>query len=159
MARLSFILFSVILGCCVTGCFSKENGRVITGEIRQANNTANSVWVEELLMAGMNHRAGILSPDAFKHMGFARIEVGAELKLVYNAYSGDDRASAQTAYFDCSHLTNIAGKVRYMCFTYEPGDKWVLRLYDRSDIDDAFAADKYLAEIVSQKNPAQPIAQ
>jgi hypothetical protein len=115
---------------------SAKAEHVVTGEVRQSNAAGHDVWVDQLLMGDQDHRAGILIPNAFKHMGFARLTIGKEIRLVYIAFPDGNRQAPRTVFFDSSRFTDVADRIRYMKFIYTNDDKWLLQLYDRSEEDD-----------------------
>ncbi|WFB36370.1 hypothetical protein P3T73_01145 [Kiritimatiellota bacterium B12222] len=158
-------LFAVILISIffIGGCWSpndkdKFNGENIvqaSGEIRQVNASEDEIWVEELVLGDQDHRAGVLMPGVFKHMGFATFSVGEEIKLEWIEFSKGKEIPANTTYFDTSELVKSAKNIRYLKFTYLGDDKWVLHTYDRSSLDEEFSDEGYLKELVSQDHPLQ----
>ena len=144
----------LVSGCCAaTSAVKKSDAHVAVGEIRQMNASGEEIWMDQLLMGGRNHRAGVLMPGTFSHMGFAQIATDDQIKLVFNTYLDGKELPPQTVYFDSSKLKGVAAQIRYMKFTYTGGGKWILQLYDRSETDEGYREGQYLQEVLSQQQP------
>lgn len=146
--------------CTVDGKGGRKDTGVIVaaGEIRQFNATDYKVWVEKLLLGTVDHHAGVLTPGSFKHMGFARLVIGAEIQLEWIEFPAGKELPPKTTYFDSSKLQEVAKQIRYMKFTYTGNEKWTLQVYDRSETDDGYADGKFLKQIVSQKEPSHVVS-